>query len=322
MKKIAVLCSGGDGPGMNAALRSVVRTAIYNQMEVIGVRKGYTGLVQEDQHYLTASSVGNIIHKGGTMLKTSRCPEFMTPEGRAKAAQNLSKHNVDALVVIGGDGSFKGAKKLSEEHNINVMGIPGTIDNDILGTDYTIGHSTAVETATAAVDKIRDTAYSHSRTFLVEVMGRSSSAIGLEVALCTGAENIIFPSQDIPYEEVIKGIKRGLSRQKSSSIIIVIEDNKPGVSYKIQKELKDNYSLDAHVCILGHIQRGGTPNPKDRLTASLMGNKVIECLLKGERNQVMIERKGTIENCSIDLCLDRRKWSESERIKLIKTLSI
>ena len=242
IKSIAVLCSGGDSPGMNCAIRSVVRTGIGSGLEVYGIQRGYQGLLQGNFRLMNESSVGNIIQKGGTMLQTSRCPEFFQKETRKEAANLLKRKNIDALVVIGGNGSFAGAMALHKEHNFPVVGIPGTIDNDISGTDYTIGFDTAVQTAVEAVDKIRDTAFSHERTFIVEVMGRKSPDIALHVGVCTGAENIILPHSDIDYKQISSDIERGIRRGKGSSILIVAEGEGPGLSYEVQKELKEKYN--------------------------------------------------------------------------------
>jgi 6-phosphofructokinase 1 len=259
LKRIAVLCSGGDSPGMNSAIRAVVRTGIGAGLEVYGVQKGYAGLLEGNIRQLDVSSVGNILQHGGTMLQTSRCAEFMTPEGRKEAANLLKRKKIDALIVIGGDGSFNGAMKLHDEHQIPVVGIPGTIDNDIDGTDYTIGFDTAVQNAVDAVDKLRDTANSHGRTFIVEVMGRRSPAIALKVGICTGAENVVLPTATIDYDKIAADIDRGIKRGKTSSIIIASEGEVEGVGYTIRNSLKDKFKLEAHVCILGHIQRGGNP---------------------------------------------------------------
>ena len=276
LKRIAVLCSGGDSPGMNSAIRAVVRTGIGAGLEVYGVQKGYAGLLEGNIRQLDVSSVGNILQHGGTMLQTSRCAEFMTPEGRKEAANLLKRKKIDALIVIGGDGSFNGAMKLHDEHQIPVVGIPGTIDNDIDGTDYTIGFDTAVQNAVDAVDKLRDTANSHGRTFIVEVMGRRSPAIALKVGICTGAENVVLPTATIDYDKIAADIDRGIKRGKTSSIIIASEGEVEGVGYTIRNSLKDKFKLEAHVCILGHIQRGGNPTPTDRLIASQMGNVAVQ----------------------------------------------
>ena len=322
IKKVAVLCSGGDSPGMNCAIRSVVRTAIGSGLEIYGIQKGYAGLLEGNIRELNVSSVGNIIQHGGTILQTSRCPEFQTEEGRKEAANILRRKNIDALIVIGGDGSFNGAMKLHTEHQIPVIGIPGTIDNDIDGTDYTIGFDTAVQNAVEAVDKIRDTANSHARTFIVEVMGRKSPAIALKVGICTGAENVVFPTKDIDYQKIASDIDRGIKRGKTSSIIIVAEGEVEGISHSIQKILKDKFNLSAHVCILGHIQRGGNPTPTDRMVASEMGNIAIKALLEGKHCEATIQKAGKVTTTALSKCLRKKNEHDQNEVDLLAALSI
>ncbi len=322
IKKIAVLCSGGDSPGMNCAIRAVVRSGIGAGLEVFGIQKGYAGLIEGEIHPLQVSSVGNIIQHGGTILQTSRCPEFQKPEGRKIAATILKKHKIDALIVIGGDGSFNGAILLHQEHQIPVIGIPGTIDNDIDGTDYTIGFDTAVLNAVEAVDKIRDTANSHARTFIVEVMGRKSPAIALKVGICTGAENVIIPTAHIDYGKIANDIDRGIKRGKTSSIIIAAEGEVEGISHTIQKELKDRFKLQAHVCILGHIQRGGNPTPTDRLIASQMGYQSVKAILKGDHASATVFRNGKVMIAPLKECLRKKNEFDLSDVELLTTLSI
>lgn len=322
IKKIAVLCSGGDSPGMNCAIRAVVRTAIGEGLNIYGIQKGYEGLLENNIRELTVSSVGNILQHGGTVLQTSRSKEFMTPEGRAKAAKILKSHGIDALVVIGGDGSYKGAMKLHEEHGFPICGIPGTIDNDISGTDYTIGFDTAVQNAVDAVDKIRDTANSHARTFIVEVMGRKSPAIALKVGICTGAENVVLPTATIDYQKIAGDIDRGIKRGKTSSIIIASEGEEPGVGYLIQKSLKDQFQLEAHVCILGHIQRGGNPTPTDRLIASQMGHCAVKSLVAGEIATATVFLQGKVVMSPLTNCLRKKNEFDLSEVELLTSLSI
>jgi len=322
IKKIGVLCSGGDSPGMNCAIRAVVRTGIGAGLEVYGIQKGYAGLLNGQIRELQVSSVGNIIQHGGTMLQTSRCPEFMTLEGRKKAADQLKKYKIDALVVIGGDGSFNGAMALHNEHGIAVIGIPGTIDNDIDGTDYTIGFDTAVMNAVEAVDKIRDTANSHARTFIVEVMGRKSPAIALKVGICTGAENVVLPTADIDYAKIVGDIDRGIKRGKTSSIIIAAEGEVEGISHTIQKNLKEKHKLDAHVCILGHIQRGGNPTPTDRLIASQMGQCAVKALLEGKHAHATVYLQGKTQLTDLKNCLRKKNEFDISDVELLTALSI
>lgn len=322
LKKIAVLCSGGDSPGMNCAIRAVVRTAINHNIEVYGIQKGYSGLLEGNLRELSLSSVGNIIQHGGTILQTSRCPEFMTAEGRKEAANILKRKKIDALVVIGGDGSFNGAYLLHQEHQVKVIGIPGTIDNDISNTEYTIGFDTAVLNAVDAVDKIRDTANSHARTFLVEVMGRRSPAIALKVGICTGAENVVIPTVEIDYDQLASDIDRGIKRGKTSSIIIVAEGMKEGLSHTIQKKLQDDYQILAHVCILGHVQRGGNPTPTDRQLASQMGHLAVKSLMDQKNCHATVVQNGRVVLSELVHSLKKRDEFDHSDIDLLKTLSI
>jgi len=283
IQSVAVLCSGGDAPGMNAAIRAVVRSSIAECLQVFGVVKGYTGLVEGDFVELELASVANIIQRGGTILKTARCPEFLRANGRKQAADNLRNKGIDALVVIGGDGSFRGAHAFWKENKIPVIGVPGTIDNDIAGTDITIGFDTAVNTALRAIDQVRDTASAHERTFLVEVMGRNSGNIALEVGIGGGAEAIVIPEEKMSPKEVAARIERGVRRGKTSSIIVVAEGDVPGGrAMQLAKELEKKYKIGAKVCILGHVQRGGSPSALDRKIASVFGAEAIYSLLKGK----------------------------------------
>lgn len=322
MRTLAVLCSGGDSPGMNSAIRAVVRTCIHDGIEIYGIKRGYSGLLEGDFIKMTPSSVGNIIQFGGTILQTSRCPEFMEENIRAEAAHILKRKNIDGLIVIGGNGSFNGAMALHREHGIPVVGIPGTIDNDISGTEYTIGFDTAIQTAIDAVDKIRDTAHSHDRTFIVEVMGRKSPAIALHVGVCTGAENIILPTQDIDFKTIAADIKRGIGRGKNSSIIIAAEGEVPGFCYSIQKELHDQYQINSKLCILGHIQRGGSPSAQDRFVASRMGFVAVKELAKGHSPIVTAYNDGKVVIVPFENCLEKKTEYLPSYVELAKTLSI
>jgi 6-phosphofructokinase 1 len=319
---IGLLCSGGDAPGMNCAIRAVVRTALFHGIQVTGIKRGYAGLLRGEFMSMNLSSVGNIIQRGGTILQTSRCPEWMKPEYRKKAVSILRAQGIDALVVIGGDGSFNGANALWEEHQFPVVGIPGTIDNDISGTEYTVGFDTAVQTAIEAVDRIRDTAHSHARTFLVEVMGRNSSAIALKVGVCTGAENVLLPHEETDHQKVADDIKRGMARGKDSSIIVVAEGPVAGRSYDIQRVLKEKYQIDAHVAILGHIQRGGSPTSNDRFIASQMGNMVVEALREGNYPSVSVVCSGKVLMAPITDCVTKADHNFTEYKTLAQTLSI
>ena len=319
---IGLLCSGGDSPGMNCAIRAVVRTALFHGIQVTGIKRGYAGLLRGEFEKMNLSSVGNIIQRGGTILQTSRCPEWTKPEYRKKAVDILKHQGIEALVIIGGDGSFNGAKALWDEHKFPVVGIPGTIDNDISGTEYTIGFDTAVQTAIEAVDRIRDTAHSHARTFLVEVMGRNSSAIALKVGVCTGAENVLLPHDKINHQKIFDDIQRGVSRGKESSIIIVAEGPVAGRSYEIQNVLKDMYHLEAHVCILGHIQRGGSPSADDRFIASQMGHLSVQALMEGKFPTVTTVQKGKVLLNHLDNCVTKADHNYIEYQVLAETLSI
>ncbi len=322
IKTIGILCSGGDAPGMNCAIRAVVRSAIFQKLKVVGIKRGYAGLLRGEFMDMNLSSVGNIIQRGGTILQTSRCPEWMKPEYRQTAVNILKHQGIDALVVIGGDGSFNGAKALWDEHQFPVVGIPGTIDNDISNTDYTIGFDTAVQTGIEAVDRIRDTAHSHARTFLVEVMGRNSAAIAIKVGVCTGAENILLPHDKVNHQKLADDIQRGMSRGKDSSIIIVAEGPTAGRSYDIQHVMKDMHHLDAHVCILGHIQRGGSPSSNDRFIASEMGNMAVTALVEGKFPMVTVVQNGKVLLTDLKNCTTKSDLNFADYQKLAETLSI
>ena len=284
VNKIAVLTSGGDAPGMNAAIRAVVRTCSYHDVEVLGIYRGFQGMIEDDFVELNARSVRNIINKGGTFLKSARSEGFRTKEGREGAYNNLTKNGVEALVVIGGDGTFTGALSFSQEFGFPVMGIPGTIDNDIYGTTHTIGYDTALNTVVDAIDKIRDTASSHNRMFFVEVMGRDSGFIALNSGIGGGAERIIIPEKNIPVEVLLEDIDRGKRRGKTSNIIVVAEGNTAGKAVFELKEYVEQKrpEYDIRVSVLGHMQRGGTPTCYDRVLATRMGVKAVELLVAGE----------------------------------------
>lgn len=285
IKTIGILTSGGDAPGMNAAIRSVTRSAIYNQMSVKGIYHGYKGLITDNIKDFITEDVSNIIQRGGTILKTARCKEFTTKEGRAKAFENIRKHNIDALVVIGGDGSLTGARIFAEEYNFPIVGLPGTIDNDLSGTDYTIGYDTALNTIVSAVDKIRDTASSHERLFFIEVMGRDAGFLALNGALASGSEAAIIPEFIVGKDQLSEYIENGFRKTKNSSIVLVAESEITGGAMGVAERVKKEYpQFDVRVVILGHIQRGGTPSAFDRIIASRMGCAAIEALLEGQRN--------------------------------------
>ena len=294
IQNIAVLTSGGDAPGMNAAIRAVTRTALYYKKKVFGVYRGYEGMIENDLIELTTANVKNILAQGGTFLKSARSQEFRTVEGRAKAAANLRSRNVDALVVIGGDGSFTGALKLAEEHGIRVIGVPGTIDNDLFGTDFTIGYDTATNTVIQSVDKIRDTASSHNRLFLVEVMGRDTGYIAASTGLATGALSIILPERKGTYAELFDDLKKAQANKKTSNIIMVAEGNHLGDIFDISQAVKKEFpSIDVKVTTLGHTQRGGSPSTNDRVLASVLGFYAVKGLMEGKEKVMtgMIDQK-------------------------------
>ncbi len=285
VKKIGVLTSGGDSPGMNAAIRAVTRTAIYNGLEVMGIMEGYSGMIKADFKPLEASSVSDIIQRGGTILKTARCEEFRTVEGRQKAYNNLKNANIDGVVVIGGDGSFTGARIFNEEYEIPFVGLPGTIDNDIYGTDYTIGYDTALNTVVQAVDKIRDTASAHNRMFFVEVMGAEAGFIALYSGIATGAEAIIIPELKGEAKDLIKMIQSGNIRKKTSNLIIVAEGDEGGGAFAIAEKVKNEFKdYDVRVSVLGHLQRGGSPSAIDRVNASRLGHAAVEALIDDQKS--------------------------------------
>jgi len=286
IKKIGVFTSGGDSPGMNAAIRSVVRTCAYLKVECVGVYRGYEGLIEGDFKPMGARSVNNIINKGGTILKSARCDEFRTKEGRKKAYEQLKAEGIDAFVVIGGDGSFNGAMIFNQEYDFPIIGIPGTIDNDIFGTTFTLGFDTALNTVVEAIDKIRDTASSHNRLFFVEVMGRDVGHIALNAGVGAGAEEILIPEENLGRERLLESLKRSKRSGKSSSIVIVAEGDKTGKNiFELKDYIEENLpNYDVRVSVLGHMQRGGAPSCYDRVLASRMGVKAVEALLDGQTN--------------------------------------
>ncbi|CAM3553822.1 6-phosphofructokinase [Sphingobacterium prati] len=285
IKKIAVLTSGGDAPGMNAGIRAVVRAGIYNNLEVFGIRRGYDGLVNGEIFPMDAKSVANIIQRGGTILKTARSEAFKTVEGRKQAYDNLRSHEIDAMVVIGGDGTFTGASKFIDEFDFPIIGLPGTIDNDLAGTDFTIGYDTAINTVIQAVDKIRDTAESHDRVFVIEVMGRDSGLIAIRSGISTGAEAVLVPEFEVDYDAIMKRLDKS-RKNKSSRIIIVAEGDKEG-GMVVSEKIKENFPhYDVRLSILGHIQRGGSPTCMDRVLASRLGVAAVEALVAGRRGEM------------------------------------
>ncbi len=324
VKNIAVLTSGGDAPGMNAAIRAVVRACSYYEVDCFGVYKGYEGLIHNEMEKLNARSVRNIINKGGTFLKSARSKDFRTEEGRKKAYDNLIKNNIDALIVIGGDGSFTGALKLSEEYNFPVVGIPGTIDNDINGTDYTIGYDTALNTVVEAIDKIRDTASSHNRLFLIEVMGRDAGDIALNAGIGAGAEEILIPEEDMGVDRLIESLKKSKKTGKTSSIIVVAEGDKSGKNiFELGEYVEENLEdYEVRVSVLGHIQRGGAPSCYDRVLASKLGVGAVETLLEGKSEVMIGIVHKTVTIVPLTTALEKRTHKHDRLIKVADITSV
>lgn len=324
MKKIAVLTSGGDAPGMNACIRAVVRTGIYYGLEVYGIMYGYDGMINGEIIPMESHAVSNIVQRGGTILKSARSHEFRTKEGRQKAYEQLQKHGIEGLVAIGGDGTFTGAKIFYEEFGIPTIGCPGTIDNDIYGTDYTIGFDTAINTALEAIDKIRDTAAAHDRIFFIEVMGRDSGYIAVECGLGGGAELVMVPETKTSLNEVVEKLK-GSRKSKTSSVIVVAEGDEEGNAAEIMEKVKNiinDDSKDFKVTTLGHIQRGGSPTGKDRMLASRCGMAAVEGLLNGKANCMAGIIHDQVVYTSFEDCISKNKPLNEDTLKLIEILSI
>jgi len=321
VKTIGVFASGGDAPGMNAAIRAVVRTAILRNLKVVGIVQGYSGFLEKNFIDLDLRSVANIVQRGGSILKAGRCPEFHKPEVRKRAVENLRARGIDALVCISGDGSFTAATTLWQEHQLPIVGVPGTIDNDIFGTENTIGFDTAVNTALDAIDRIRDTAASHDRLFIIEVMGRDSGFIAVAAGLAGGAEDIFIPEHPFQIERTLDLIKRGMARGKTSSILVAAEGAKPGRSYDLADAIRKHAGFQATVCILGHIQRGGKPSAADRVIASRMGSSAVDQLLKGNCD-IMVGTKGEdLVFVELSQCLKQKKHVNKGLIELAQILS-
>ncbi|WP_075603408.1 6-phosphofructokinase [Saccharicrinis aurantiacus] len=324
IKKIGVLTSGGDAPGMNAAVRAVVRAAIYNNLKVVGIKQGYHGMILDRMEPMTSKSVSNIIHQGGTILKSARSEGFRTPDGRKKAYENLKKRGIDALVVIGGDGTFTGARIFGQEYNIPIVGVPGTIDNDLYGTDYTIGYDTALNTVVEAVDKVRDTASAHSRLFFIEVMGRDAGFLALRSGIASGAEAILVPEIDTDFKQLYNFLEKGFNKDKSSSIVLVAEGEKfnggaIAVAERVSKEYPD---YDTRVTILGHIQRGGTPSAFDRVTASRLGVSAVEALLDDQKSIMVGVMNKEVTHVPFNQALKNKKSLNPALLELTQVLSI
>lgn len=324
IKRIGVFTSGGDAPGMNACIRAVVRTAIYMGVEVTGIRQGYQGMLDNNFWDMSVRDVSNIIHIGGTILKTARCLEFKTEEGTQKAYDNLKAHGIDALVAIGGDGTATGAERLSKNFDIPVICIPGTIDNDLYGSDFTLGYDTATNTVIEAIDKIRDTAASHNRLFFVEVMGRDSGCIALRAGIAGGAEAVLLPERETAINELIDKLSTDVKNKKTSSIVIVAEGDKNGGAYHVAERVKEKFDFyDSKVTILGHLQRGGSPSSFDRVLASRLGFAAVKGLLNGTNRQMVGLRGNSIVMTPLEEALNFSHFKlEEDLLEMVNVLSI
>ena len=324
INNIGVLTSGGDAPGMNACIRAVVRTGIFNGANMFGIKQGYQGLIDNNIIPMDARSVSNIIHLGGTILKTARCKAFMTEEGMQTAYDNLKARNIDGLVVIGGDGTFTGAKIFSEKFGVKVMGVPGTIDNDLFGSDFTLGYDTAMNTVIEAIDKIRDTADAHDRLFFIEVMGRDSGCIALRSGVASGAEAVLLPEKQTSIDELVNQLEIGALTKKSSSIVIVAEGHKAGGAYDIAKKVKERFNhYDTKVTILGHLQRGGSPSSADRILGSRLGFAAVNELFKGNTAAMVGLRGNDVKVTSLEEALTKHSFKlEDDLLEMTKVLSI
>lgn len=323
IKCIGILTSGGDAPGMNAAIRAATRTALYNGMKVKGIMRGYRGLIYDEIVPFRSNSVSNIVQQGGTILKTARCKEFTMVDGRKVAAEAMQREGIDALVVIGGDGSLTGARILAQEHNIPIVGLPGTIDNDLFGTDLTIGYDTALNTIMDAVDKIRDTASSHERLFIIEVMGRECGYLALNGAIACGAEAAIIPELMSTQDQLAELVSNGFRKSKNSSLVLVTEGEKTGGAIALADRMKKEYpQYDVRVSILGHVQRGGSPTASDRILASRMGAAAIEALLDDQRNVMIGMQHDKIVYVPFSRAIKKNKPINEDLIRTLKMLSV
>ncbi|MFO8148541.1 MAG: 6-phosphofructokinase [Bacteroidota bacterium] len=324
IKRIGVMTSGGDSPGMNAAIRAVVRACAYYNTECVGFYRGFQGMIDGDYMEMNARSVQNIITRGGTILKSARSKEFLTKEGRQKAADNLKKAEVDAMILIGGDGTFRGGKIFNEEYHIPIIGVPGTIDNDINGTNYTIGFDTALNTVVEAIDKIRDTASSHNRLFFIEVMGRDAGFIALNSGIGAGAEEILIPEENLGLDRLLDSLERSRRSGKTSSIVVVSEGDKIGKNvFQLAEYVKENLpDYDAKVTVLGHIQRGGSPSCFDRVLASRLCVRAVELLLDGQENLMVGIVNNRVEACSLDQALQSKHEINKDLLRISDILSI
>jgi len=323
MKRIAVFTSGGDAPGMNACIRAVVRSCTHYNIEAFGIGRGYQGMIEGDISKLHSHQVSNIIQRGGTILKTARSDDFRTVEGRAKAFENLKNKNIDGVIAIGGDGTFTGAHVFEKEHNIPFIGIPGTIDNDLVGTDFTIGYDTAINTVVEAVDRIKDTASSHDRLFFIEVMGKDAGFIALRSGIGSGAEAILIPEEDKGVDELIKVLQQRKQAKKMSSVIIVAEGDQEGGAYEVAKKVKDKYDVfDTRVSVLGHLQRGGNPTAMDRVLASRLGVAAVEALLHGKKDVMVGVRYKDISYTPFGNAIKHHHKMSKDLLDLVKILAV
>ncbi|MEL6389808.1 MAG: 6-phosphofructokinase [Bacteroidota bacterium] len=322
IKRIAVFTSGGDAPGMNAAVRAVVRTADYNDLHVYGIYEGYNGMINGKIERLNKRDVANIIHSGGTKLKTARCLPFKTVEGRELAYQTLSAHDIDACVAIGGDGTYTGAKVFTETYEIPFVGLPGTIDNDIYGTDYTIGFDTAVNTAVEAIDKIRDTADSHNRLFFIEVMGRHAGYIGLHTGIGTGAGGIFIPETDTDLDQFVDQLQRSSRRKKLFNMVVVAEGNQNGNAMEIATYIKEKHGIESKVTIIGHLQRGGSPSAFDRVLASRLGYNAVMALLDGKSNVALGLVNNSVVHTPFEDAITKSKALNQDLVHMAKILAM
>jgi 6-phosphofructokinase 1 len=324
VQRIGVMTSGGDSPGMNAAIRSVVRTCSYHNIECIGIYRGYQGLIDGEYEMLTARSVSNTINRGGTILKSARSDEFRTKEGRKKAYENIKEAQIDGLILIGGDGTFTGGMIFNKEYMVPVVGIPGTIDNDIFGTDFTLGYDTALNTVVEAIDKIRDTASSHDRLFIVEVMGRDAGFIALNAGVGGGAEEILIPEENIGLETLMESLRRSKKSGKSSSIVVMAEGDKTGENvFDLAKKVEEKMpEYEVRVSVLGHMQRGGAPSCFDRVFASRIGVKAVELLLEGKSNVMVGLKNNNICTTPLDKAVKGQHKIDKELIRVSDIMSI
>jgi 6-phosphofructokinase 1 len=320
VKRIGILTSGGDAPGMNACIRAAVRTSIAGGMEIIGIKRGYTGLITNESSPLSRDDVSNIIHTGGSILESSRCAEFETTEGRRKAVANLLRQKIEGLILVGGDGTFRGGTLLAQESTIDIVGVPGTIDNDVYGTDFTIGFDTAVNCAIEAIDRIRDTARTFERVFFVEVMGHHTGFIALQAGIAGGADSLVIPEDPLDVADICRRLQEGRRLGKKSAIVVVAEAQKPGFSYRIAEEVAKKTGFETRVCVLGHVQRGGSPTATDRVLGSELGAMAVQALRDGQKGKMVGIVGGKIAYTSIRDTWEKKKELNPHLRQLVRTL--